>query len=358
MENRHTQNLDTPEVYRRLDPEGTLNHLHRFPALCEQAWRLTADFKLPAPYTQVKKIVILGMGGSAIGGDLAGSLALNVSRVPVLVCRDYTLPHYVDEDTLVIASSYSGMTEETLSAFAQAFKTPAKKLAITTGGKLKSLCESTGTPVMTFDYSAPPRAALPYSLFIILGLLYKLGFIQDTPQALPEALATLNRLAAKINESVPSAGNPAKLLAQTLWERLPVIYGAGILAEVARRWKGQFNENSKTTAFYELFSELNHNAIVGYHFPEEVLRRTTVILLDSEYLHERVRLRYTITQQLLEKADIAFEIVKGEGTSALSQMLSLIFLGDYVSYYLALLNNTNPTTITEIEFLKNSLARQ
>jgi glucose/mannose-6-phosphate isomerase len=351
-------NLDDPQVYRRIDTAGMLDHLHRFPALCEQAWQITMNFKLPAPYAQVKKIVILGMGGSAIGGDLAGSLALSASRAPVLVCRDYTLPHYVDEDTLVIASSYSGMTEETLSAFEQAFKTQAKKLAITTGGKLKSLCESTGTPFLTFAYDAPPRAALPYSLFIILGLLSKLGFTRDTPQSLPETFATLNSFAAKINEGVPAAANPAKLLAHALYERLPVIYGAGILSEVARRWKGQFNENSKTTAFYELFSELNHNAIVGYHFPEDVLRRTTVIMLDSEYLHERVRLRYTITQQLLEKAGIAFQVVRGDGKNALSQMLSLVFLGDYVSYYLALLNNTNPTTIQEIEFLKNSLARQ
>ena len=201
---KETINLDDPQVYRRLDPDGMLEHLHRFPALCEQAWHSAADFKLPPDYGQVKKIVILGMGGSAIGGDLVGSLALNEAKVPVLVSRDYYLPQYVDEDTLVIASSYSGMTEETLSAFEQAFETPAKKLAITTGGKLKSLCETMDAPVFTFEYKTQPRAALPFSFFILLGILHNLGFMPESPRAVPETLAILAGTAKDINENVPS----------------------------------------------------------------------------------------------------------------------------------------------------------
>ena len=152
--------------------------------------------------------------------------------------------------------------------------------------------------------------------------------------------------------------NPAKSLAQRLYGRLPVIYGAGITAEVAHRWKTQINENSKTTAFYEVFSELNHNAIVGYDFPEDVVHQAMVVLLDSDLIHERVRLRYTITQQLLDQAGIYYQAVKGQGTSALSQMMSLILLGDYVSYYLAMLYETDPTPVKAIDFLKNSLANR
>ena len=137
-----------------------------------------------------------------------------------------------------------------------------------------------------------------------------------------------------------------------------MIYGAGITGEVAHRWKTQLNENSKTTAFYEVFSELNHNSIVGYSFPEELIRQAMVVMLDSDLLHERIRLRYGITQQLLEQAGIYYQVVKGEGQSPLSQMMTLVLLGDYVSYYLAILNQVNPTSIQAIDFLKNSLANR
>ncbi len=357
IDKKEPVNLDDPEVYRRFDPFAMLLHLHLFPDLCEKAWQSALGFKLPEDYHHVNKILILGMGGSAIGGDLVASLAVNEATVPVMVGRDYYVPQYVDEDTLVIASSYSGMTEETLSAFEQTFETPAKKLAITTGGKLQSLCDTLETPVFTFDYAAQPRAALPFSLFILLAILHNLGFVKDAPQALPEVLSLLARISAEINETVPLNINPAKSLARKLYGRLPVIYGGGITTEVAHRWKTQINENSKTTAFYEVFSELNHNAVVGYTFPAAVLPQMLVIMLDSDLLHERLRLRYSITRELLAGAGIDCEMIKGEGTSALGQMMSLIYLGDYVSYYLALLNETDPTTIKEIDFLKGRLAQ-
>lgn len=351
-------NLDDLQVYGRIDPDGMLNHIHNFPQMCEQAWEMTQGFKPPADYSRIKKIMVLGMGGSAIGGDLVGSLALNEASVPVLVCRDYILPQFVDADTLVIASSYSGLTEETLSSFEQAFDTPAKKLAITTGGKLKNLCETMEVPVFTFNYRSQPRAALPFSFFILLGILQNLKILSDKPVDISETFSNLKSLAAKINEKVPLEINPAKSLARKLQGRLPVIYGAGITGEVAHRWKTQLNENSKTTAFYEVFSELNHNSIVGYSFPEELVRQAMVVMLDSDLLHERIRLRYGITQQLLDLAGIYYQVVKGEGQSPLSQMMTLVLLGDYVSYYLAVLNQVNPTSIQAIDFLKNSLANR
>lgn len=351
-------NLDDSEVYRKFDSKGMLGHLQAFPRLCRQAWEMTAGFHLPEDYANIRQVVILGMGGSAIGGDLASSLAVRESRVPVLVCRDYDLPKYVDGETLVIASSYSGTTEETLSAFQQAFATPAKKLAVTTGGKLKSLCEIQNVPVLTFNYSSQPRAALPFSFFIILGILQNLGVLGIKPTDITETLANLNTLAEKINDRVPQEINPAKILARKLVGRLPVIYGAGITTEVAHRWKTQINENSKTMAYYEIFSELNHNSVIGYGLPAELTRQTQVVMLDSDLIHARVRLRYRITRQLLEQAGISSQTVNGEGVCALSQMLTLVLFGDYVSYYLALLNQADPTPIPAIDFLKKNLASQ
>ena len=356
MLEKETVDLDSPAVYPRLDPQAMRTHLRDFPRLCRQAWQMALEFALPADYSEVNKIVVLGMGGSAIGGDLVSALALDEARAPVLVCRDYNLPRYVDGETLVIASSYSGMTEETLSAFQQAIERGAKNLAVTTGGRLKSLCQSRGVPAFIFDYRSQPRAAFPFSFLAILGILHNLGLLRVGPDKAKEAFSSLEKVSAKINEEVPLAQNPAKSLARKLQGRLPVIYGAGLTAEVAHRWKTQFNENSKTMAFYEVFPELDHNAIVGYSLPSEVTGHSMVILLDSYLLHARVRLRYEITRQLLEQAGIYYQTLKGEGQGALSQILTLVLLGDYVSYYLGILNQVDPTPVKPITFLKDRLA--
>jgi glucose/mannose-6-phosphate isomerase len=349
-------NLDDQSIYPKYDPDNMLQHLHLFPELCERAWKMALDFSLPEDYSKVNKIVVLGMGGSAIGGDLLGSLASTESKVPVLLCRDYTLPEYVDAGTLVIASSYSGMTEETLSAFGQAIETPAKKLAITTGGKLKSLCESKGIPVLCFDYKAQPRAALPFSFFILQGIFQNLRILKNKNQQVTSAISNLNKLNVKILETVPLAQNQAKQIAQKLYDNLVVIYGAGITAEAAHRWKTQINENSKMMAYYEVFPELNHNAIVGYSLPEQITHNTRVVILDSDFLHERVRLRIQITQNLLKQAGIEYLVLKSEGKSGLSQMLEMVLLGDYVSYYLAMLNGVDPSPVKSIAFLKGNLS--
>jgi len=335
-----------------------LTCLHEVPELCRQAWRLAMEFPLPQDYSGVNKVVVLGMGGSAIGGDLVGSLAADEASLPVLVHRGYNLPAFVDGDTLVIASSHSGMTEETLSAFEQALATPARKLVITTGGRLSSLAQEKGIPVFAFDYKSQPRAALPFGFLAVLGILQQLGVVSDKSGDVAETIRVLQGLAARIDESVPLAANPAKQLASALHNRLAVIYGGGILAEVAHRWKTQLNENSKAWAFFEVFPELNHNAVVGYRFPPEMAGQATVVLLRSPALHPRIRLRYDITCRLLEQANISYQVVDGEGNSHLSQMMSLVLLGDYVSYYLAVLYGVDPTPVKTIAFLKQQLANK
>jgi len=315
------------------------------------------DFDLPLDYADVDRVVILGMGGSAIGGDLVSTLAVSEARLPVIVHRDYDLPAFVDARTLVIASSYSGMTEETVSAFEQALGYDAKKLVITTGGKVKGLAESRNIPVFNFDYKAQPRAALAFSLLPILGFLQKLGFLSDKSTDVTETVQTLKALSRSIKENVPSSQNPAKQLAERLYGKLAVIYGAGIVTEVAHRWKTQLNENSKVWAFYEVFPELNHNAVVGYQFPAELAGKIFVVLLRTSRLSERIQLRYRITCQLLEQAKVSYQIVDGEGNSALSQMMSLVLFGDYVSYYLAILYGIDPTPVKAIDYLKEQLAK-
>ncbi|MBI4302659.1 MAG: bifunctional phosphoglucose/phosphomannose isomerase [Chloroflexi bacterium] len=348
--------LDEPQTYLNLDPSHMRERILELPRQCQNAWQRALALPLPPEYSQIRQVLVLGMGGSAIGGDLLASLALPEGKVPIFIHRNYDLPPFVGEQTLVIASSYSGNTEETLSAFRQALTTRAKTLAITGGGQLLALAEETGTPVFPIDYKAEPRAVLGYSFIPLLAIGQRLCLFPEKSPAVAEAVAALDELVKTLGPTIPLAANPAKNLATKLHGRLVVIYGGGFLTAVANRWKTQINENSKAWAFYELFPELNHNAVVGYQFPATLSKETFVVLLRSPNLHPRIILRYQATLDILTQRGIDHQVVDGMGTTPLSQMLSLVFWGDLVSYYLALLYQTDPTPVSVIQELKARLA--
>jgi glucose/mannose-6-phosphate isomerase len=349
-------NLDDIQVYRRLDPANMLEHLHGLPRQCRTAWQKAKDFKLPKDYATIDKVVVLGMGGSAIGGSLLRNFVSRLNKPIIFVTRDYDLPAFVDNKTLVIASSYSGNTEETLSAFYQSLKLKCKKLAMTSGGKLKAMAEDARVPVFLIDLVSQPRAALGYSFIPLIALLQKLGFLKDKTAEVETMIQYLEKLLVEIKETVPTSSNRAKQLAAKLQGKIAVIYGAGTLSAVARRWKTQINENSKAWAFYEIFSELNHNAVVGYQFPSELASKIYVVLLRCPSLHPRILIRYQVTSELLKQNNISHEIIDSQGESQLSQMMSLIYLGDWVSYYLAILNEADPTPVKAIDYLKKRLS--
>ena len=349
-------NLDELKTYRQLDASHMLRHLRIMPEQCQLAWEHTMESPLPQGCDKVDKVIILGMGGSAIGGDLVRSLATLENRIPVWVHRDYGVPPFLDENTLLIASSYSGNTEETLSAFTASLAVPAKRLVLASGGKLKALAESQSVPVICIDYQAPPRAAFPHSFIPLLAIFHRLGLLADKTADFAEAIQVLHQVSSQLVEDVPAASNPAKQLATDLSGRLAVLYGAGILSEVARRWKTQLNENSKAWAFHELLPELNHNAVVGYEFPSEVRERILVVLIHSSLLHPRTSARYRLTTEILAKAGVRHKLIEAMGHSALAHMMSLVLFGDYVSVYLALLNGIDPTPVPVIDYLKSRLA--
>jgi len=356
-------NLDDPGIYNQLDPANALAQLHGLPQQCRAAWHKAKDFELPLDFTDIDKVVILGMGGSAIGGDLVRSLPSTAGKPIVFVHRDYDLPAFVDDRTLIIASSYSGNTEETLSCFSWSLERNCKKLVITTGGKLKTLAENANAPVFVIDHISQPRAALGYSFIPLIVFLQKLGLFEDTPLDLVEDTtgeveAMIEHLESQLwelKEATPTSSNPAKQLATNLHGKIAVIYGAGVLSDVARRWKTQINENSKAWAFHEEFPELNHNAVVGYQFPSEVTSNIYVVLLRCPSLHPRTLIRYRVTSELLQQNGIGHQIVDSQGGTELSQMMSLIFLGDWTSYYLAILYESDPTPVEAIDYLKKRL---
>ncbi|MEX0683355.1 MAG: bifunctional phosphoglucose/phosphomannose isomerase [Dehalococcoidia bacterium] len=351
--------LDNPQALSRLDPGGMLACLRGLPDQCKEAWAAARDLKLPASYQEIDRVAVLGMGGSAIAGDIWRALLERECAVPVFNVRAYDLPPYVDERTLVIASSFSGDTEEVLSAFGQALAMPCPKIAITAGGQLLTTARANGIPVFSHDYAGEPRAALGWSLMPLLAIAESLRLVQGAAHDVDEAIAVLETLVIEIAEGTPSSRNHAKQLARNLHGKLPVVYGAGPLTEVARRWKTQLNESGKVWAFFEDLPEIHHNAIIGYALPAEISERTAVVFLESKGLvHPRVQLRYAFTKDLLARAGVAAHAVNPRGKSALAQMLSLTLFGDYVSAYLAFLYGEDPTPTTVIDELKAWLAKQ
>ncbi|HEU4760577.1 MAG TPA: bifunctional phosphoglucose/phosphomannose isomerase [Dehalococcoidia bacterium] len=351
--------LDDAAARARLDPGGMLAAVAGLPQQCRDAWAAAADLELPPDYTQIDRIVVLGMGGSAIAGDFLRVLLARESAVPVFNVRQYDLPPYVNERTLVIASSFSGGTEETLSAFDQALATGAKKIAIATGGPLLATARANGVPAFTYRFQGEPRAALGWSLMPLLAIARTLGLMEGVERDVEEAAAVMEALVEQIGEDVPSSRNEAKETARRLYGKLPVIYGAGPLTEVAHRWKTQLNESAKVWAFYEELPEVHHNAIIGYELPPAIAQQTAVVFLRSvDLIHPRVQLRYEFTQAMLAKAGVDVLSVATHGRGALAQMLSSVMLGDYVSCYLALLAGADPTPTTVIDNLKAWLAQQ
>jgi glucose/mannose-6-phosphate isomerase len=351
-----TVDLDDIEYLKSTDPHDMRTRIAELPKQCGEARTLAERCSLPANYRQADSIVILGIGGSAIGGDLVCALVRDECSVPIFVNRDYDLPAFVGDQTLVIASSYSGNTEETLWAFGQALERGAMAAAITTGGQLAETCRRRNLPLITFEYEAQPRAALGYSFVTLLVVLQELGYIAGKSGQLEEATTSLERLHPRIGVEVPAADNPAKQLARRLEGKLPVFYGAGHLSEVARRWKCQLNENSKAWAFWEVLPELNHNAVAGYEFPSCLAPHLYVLMLASDLYHPRHQARIEVTGEILTQRGIAHEAIQVPGKSRLSQMLWAIHFVDFVSYYLAALNGTDPTPVDSIVYLKQRLS--
>ena len=349
-------NLDNLRALQHLDRDGMLAHVRALPEQCRAAWAGVRELELPARYLDANKIVIAGMGGSAIGGDLAAEIAGPDSSIPILVLRDYELPAYVDRHTLVIGSSYSGNTEETLAVFQKAHERGCSLVALATGGRLAELAQAWNTPLVSFHYTSQPRAAMGFNLVSLLGILRAVGAVGDLTAALDEATALMDERMRELEPASPQAHNSAKQLAADLYGRVPVVVGAGLLAPVARRWKSQLNENSKGWSYFEVMPEMSHNAVSGIHFPPGVAEQVCMLFLTAAAVHPRNRLRFELTQQVFEGQGILCRRIDAPGQSTLAQILTAIQLGDYGSVYLALLYGTDPTAIDDIAGLKQRMS--
>ena len=350
--------LDNRERFAALDPEDMLGHILALPDQFEQAWTLAQSYSVPENFKDVKLIVLNGMGGSAIGGDYLAALVSHASPVPVIVNRGYDLPAYVSgPDVLVIASSNSGNTEETLAAYDIAKARGTKLMAVTTGGELAARAKADGIPLWMFSYKSQPRAAFGWAFGLMAGLAQQLDLAGDLSADVAETLSVMHADAANLGADVPTAENPAKRYAGQFSGRIGVIYGSGIMVPVARRWKGQINENAKNWAEFDELPEQNHNGVAGTELPERGLEQLFVMFLRSRYDHTRVTLRQDLTYRLYLQQGIGVDTYTARGESRMAQLMSATQFGDFMSYYLAMLNEVDPTPIPPISTLKEGLAQ-
>ena len=348
------------ETIRSLDKSDMLNLLVGFPKQLLDALKIGNEIEFAKDIKKgFSNIVFTGLGGSAIGADLIRSYISRECKLPVTVNRDYTLPGFVGKETLLVVSSYSGNTEETISAYNEGREKGARIIAITSNGQLKKMSKEDGFPCVTIPQGLPPRCALGYSSIPTLVLFCKLGLISDKASEVKESADIMSGLYEEaLSAQVAQEKNVAKSIASALFEKYAVIYGANQRTDcVATRWRGQLAENSKTISSTHLFPEMNHNEIVGWQNPKNLLKDLTVILLRDQDDHPRIKTRMDISKSIIKKEGARIVEVTSRGKSLLARIFSLVYIGDFVSFYLAILNNIDPTPVDSITYLKKELAK-
>jgi glucose/mannose-6-phosphate isomerase len=300
-------------------------------------------------------VAVCGMGGSAIGADLVLACLPGLA-VPTVVVRGYSLPEWVGLETLVIVVSYSGETEEALACAAQARSRGCVPVCVTSGGSLAAFAEAEGLPLVVVPGGGQPRAAVGSLSMPLLATLEASGLCQEHTGVVEGAAARLEADNRILGPDVADDGNPAKSLARRLEGRLTVVYGGGPTRPVARRWKGQINENAKAPAFFNELPELDHNEIMGWTSLPQVTSATLALFLLDEGEEDLLSRRAELTSREYRALGVATELVSARGDSRLARLFSLVQLGDYVSCYLALLYGVDPTPVDAIQAFKANLA--
>lgn len=343
------------EIYA-VDLSNMYRLIKSFPEQIEDALAIGTATRIK-PVRGIENVVLCGLGGSAIGGDLLKSYLADEMRVPFIVHRGYTLPAFVGPRSFVIVSSYSGNTEETIMMHKEALKRKAKVLCITSGGKTEQIARARRTALIKIPAGLPPRAALGYSFFPLLIALTKLGFVQSKARQIRETVSLLQEKSNQYGTPDPSTNNALKL-AESLKGHIGIIYSSWERFDaVATRWRGQIAENAKSLSFGHVLPEMNHNELVGWKVLQEQMRELQVFFLRDREDHRRVQTRMDITRNIIGGYTSHITEVRSEGTSLLARMFSLVYLGDWVSYYLAILNGEDPTPVKVIDDLKEELGK-
>jgi glucose/mannose-6-phosphate isomerase len=301
-------------------------------------------------------LIVCGMGGSAIGGDLAEAALDSRLTKPLITMRGYELPTWATRDSVVLCASYSGNTEETLACYEAAGVIGTQRVVVTTGGRLAELARADDVPVIPLPAALQPRAAVAYMLVSVIEVARLVGAAPGLRTEIDAAASHLQELARAWGPEADS-DSLAKRVAQRIHKTSICVYGAGPTASVARRWKTQLNENAKIPAFFAELPEANHNEIVGWSGASEIGSFTAIFLEDVDQ-HPRVGQRIDLTSKLIESDAAATLRLESQGTNPVERLLSLVLLGDFVSLYLAVLQGIDPSPVEVIERLKAELAEE
>jgi glucose/mannose-6-phosphate isomerase len=344
-------------LIKRLDTQNMLENIKAMADHLEEGISIGQNVDLQNIESETFNAVVLsGMGGSAIAGDIVRSYLSGKIQVPFLVQRHYRLPQFVNRKTLVICSSYSGNTEETLSAYDDAVSRGAKLIVMTTGGQLGEKASADRVPVAGIPNGMPPRAALGYSFAPLITIISRLGLCDQVGQDIGQAAAAMrDRLKLYMHEN---KDNPALSLAKNIHGTIPVIYaGQDHLDAVAWRFKGQISENAGCLAFVNVFPEFNHNELVGWDELYGLDEKFTIIMIRDSKDHRRIKARMDIVSQYLEARGLKVINIQIEDGEGLTKIFLYIQYIDFVSYYLALLNGVDPTPVKAIDYLKEKLSQ-
>jgi glucose/mannose-6-phosphate isomerase len=319
-----------------------------FAAQMREAVEIGSKAVFTKPENEIRNVCLIGMGGSAFGGEVSKNYISAACPVPFEIVRDYTIPGYVSKHTLLIVSSYSGNTEETLGAFAAAMPRGPKIVCVTSGGQVLDIARDKGYDHIVLPGGYPPRTAAGFSIIQQLFVLRGMGLIADFSADLAEGIS----LVAGFENHVD-----ARLIADQLQKRIPVLYSSPLFESISIRWRQQIEENSKHIAFHHVIPEMNHNELVGWKNPANLLEDSVAIILRSNFDHPRNAIRMDISRELI--GDVAESVIEvhAEGESHLGQLFYLLHLGDWVSFYLAQLNEEDPNPVKVIDFLKSELGK-
>jgi len=360
--------LDRIDEIKKIDKSGMLTHCVKTAEYCQLAISRAESVEIPEKvkiskkitleYKKPRNIIIAGMGGSAIGGEILQNWLQDEIPISISVCNDYALPAYVNRHTLVFVVSYSGETEETLNTFVDAVRRKCMVIAITSGGHLLSFAKNLKIPYVAIPVGLPPRAALPYVFFPLPILMEKMSVLADKRSEIEESLHVIKSVSEENSPQIPTENNASKKLALQLKDSVPVVYGFRQYSAVAHRLKTQFNENSKVLSRYEVFPELNHNEVVGWEASENLAKMCSVLLIRDHNEPDEIKNRIEATKSTaLRKASKILEI-HAEGKQKLAKMFSILTLGDFTSVYLAILRGIDPVPVKTIDEIKMAMKKK
>lgn len=353
--------LDDMNEIGRLDSEDVLGAVERFADQCREGWEIgRAATGLPAA-DGIDSIVVLGMGGSGVSGDVVQAIVEPRLPVPFRVIKSYgPLPEWIGRNTLVFAVSYSGSTEETVAALEEVHNRGSRAVTISSGGPLAEMARGYGLAHVTIPTGLQPRASLGYLTLPILAVLVEIGLVPEMKEDIDEAIEVLADLASRCHRKRARDENPAKQLAGRLHGRVPVVYGgSGLGATAAYRFKCDLNEYGKTPAFWHVIPELDHNEIVGWSQVDDLPQKDFVlVLLRDSGEHERIKLRFEITRSLVEGGVADVVEISSEGHGVIARLLSLILVTQLAAIYVGLGYGIDPGPVDVIQKLKAELSNR